>query len=141
MKGRMQKILEITDNCQQNDRTASEDYVGVQTFIGITENSLMEVRFTRDDLLEQILSPQNMNKVHKRVVSNKGSGGIDKMQTGELLPWLHLHKETLINSLLNGTYRPNPVRRVEIPKGDGNTRPLGIPSVVDRLVQQSIVPL
>lgn len=138
MKERMQKISAQNDNCPQKSRTASEDYVGVQTFIGITENNLMEVHFTKDALMERILSPGNMNKAYKRVMSNKGSGGIDKMQTGELLPWLHLHKDNLINSLLKGTYRPNPVRRVEIPKGDGKTRPLGIPSVVDRLVQQSI---
>ena len=122
----------------QKSRTASEGYAGVQTYIGITENNLMEVRFTESSLMEQILSPANLNKAYKQVVSNKGSGGVDKMQTEELLPWLHLHKDALTSSLLNGTYRPNPVRRVEIPKGDGKTRLLGIPSVVDRLVQQSI---
>ncbi len=81
MKGRMQKISTERDNCQGNNRTASEDYLVVQTFIGITENNLMEVRFTRDDLLEQILSPSNLNKAYKRVVSNKGSGGMDGMDT------------------------------------------------------------
>lgn len=134
----MQKITTKSDNCPQKNRTVSEDYVGVQTFIGITENNLMEVRFTREDLMEQILSPANLNRAYKQVLSNKGSGGVDEMQVEDLLPWLRLHKETLISSLLNGTYRPNPVLRVEIPKGDGKTRPLGIPSVIDRLVQQSI---
>jgi len=138
MKGRMQKTSTQSDNYPQNNRTASEDYVGVQTFIGITENNLTEVRFNRENLMEQILSPSNLNRAYKQVVSNKGSGGIDKMQTKDLLPWLHDHKDALINSLSKGTYRPNPVRRVEIPKGDGKTRPLGIPSVVDRLVQQSV---
>ena len=134
----MQKISTLSDNWPQKNRTVSDNYAGVQTFIGITENNLMEVHFRRDDLLEQILSPTNLNKAYKQVLSNKGSGGVDKMQIGELLSWLHHHKESLLNSLLNGRYRPNPVRRVEIPKGDGTTRSLGIPSVVDRLVQQSI---
>jgi len=138
MKGRKQKISTKRDSYPQNNRTASDGYVGAQTYIGITENNLTEVLFTGDDLLEQILSPSNMNKAYKRVLSNKGSGGVDRMQTEELLPWLHHHKESLLNSLYAGRYRPNPVRRVEIPKGKGQTRPLGIPTVVDRLVQQSI---
>ena len=134
----MQKISTESDNCSQKNRTASEDYVGVQTFIGITENHLMEVHFTRDDLLERIFSSGNMNTAYKRVVSNKGSEGIDKMQTEDLLSWLYLHKESLLNNLMTGKYRPNPVKRVEIPKEGGKSRPLGIPTVVDRLVQQSI---
>lgn len=138
MKGRMQKISTQSDNCPLKDRTASESYAGVQTFMGITENNLMEVRFCGDDLMERIVSPSNLNRAYKQVVSNRGSGGVDRMQTGDLLPWLRYHKESLLNSLLDGSYRPNPVRRVEIPKGNGQTRPLGIPTVVDRLVQQSI---
>ncbi|HOS71955.1 MAG TPA: group II intron reverse transcriptase/maturase [Bacteroidales bacterium] len=138
MKGRMQKISTPSDNCPRKDRTASESYAGVQTFIGITENNLIEVRFGGDDLLERIVSPTNLNRAYKQVMSNRGSGGVDRMRTEELLPWLHRHKESLINSLMDGTYRPCPVLRVEIPKGNGQTRPLGIPTVVDRLVQQSI---
>lgn len=109
----------------------------MQTFIGITEHHLTEVHFTRDDLLEQILSPTNLNQAYKRVVSNNGSGGVDDMSTGELLPWLIINKEELLSSLKSGKYRPNPVRRV-IPKDGGKKLPLGIPTVVDRLVQQSI---
>ncbi len=134
----MQKISTQSDNCPRNDRTASDSYAGVQTFMGITENNLMEVCFGGDDLMERIVSPSNLNRAYKRVMSNRGSGGVDRMQTGELLPWLHRHKESLLNSLLEGTYRPCPVRRVDIPKGNGQTRALGIPTVVDRLVQQSI---
>jgi len=69
---------------------------------------------------------------------NKGCGGIDKMSCEQLLPWILANKETLIRSLFNGTYRPNPVRRVEILKDNGEMRLLGIPTVVDRLVQQAI---
>lgn len=134
----MQKISTQSDNCPQNNRTESEGYVGVQTFIGMTENHLTEVHFTRDDLLERILSPPNMNIAYKRVVSNGGKGGIDKMEVTHLLPYLRLHKESLMVSLQTGRYHPNPVRRVEIPKENGKTRLLGIPTVVDRLIQQSI---
>lgn len=134
----MQKISAQNDNCLEKNRTASEGYQGVQTFIGIIENNLTEVRFTKDDLLEQILSPTNMNKAYKQVLSNNGSCGIDRMSTTELLSWLQLHKEELITSIEQGRYKPNPVRRVEIPKEGGKKRPLGIPTVVDRLIQQSI---
>ena len=79
-----------------------------------------------------------MNTAYKRVVSNAGSGGIDGMEVKELLPYLRSYKDELVKSLVGGKYRPNPVRRVEIPKDNGSKRPLGIPTVVDRLVQQSI---
>ena len=138
MKVRMQKISTQSDNLPQNDRTESDSYAGVQTFMGITENHLMEVQFTKEDLLERILSPSNMNLAYKRIVSNGGSGGVDHMETEELLAYLKLHKDDLVSSLLSGHYRPNPVLRVEIPKGDGKKRCLGIPTVVDRLIQQSI---
>lgn len=98
----------------------------------------MEVPFDREHLLEVILSPDNLNKAYKAVVRNKGCGGVDKMSCEELLPWLHSNKDELICSLLDGSYRPNPVRRVEIPKDNGKMRQLGIPTVVDRLVQQAI---
>lgn len=132
----MQKISRESDSCQGKNRTASDGYLGVQTFIGITENNLTEVRFTEGGLLEQILSPSNMNKAYKRVVSNKGSGGIDGMDTTDLLAWLHGHKGELLHAIGTGKYKPNPVRRVEIPKDGGKKRLLGIPTVVDRFVQQ-----
>ena len=69
---------------------------------------------------------------------NKGCGGIDKMSCEQLLPWLLTNKDELICSLMYGSYRPNPVERVEIPKDNGKKRLLGIPTVVDRLVQQAI---
>ncbi|MBM6947014.1 group II intron reverse transcriptase/maturase, partial [Bacteroides gallinaceum] len=65
-------------------------------------------------------------------------GGIDKMSCEQLFSWLSANKDSLILSLMDGSYRPNPVRRVEIPKDNGNMRLLGIPTVVDRLVQQAI---
>ena len=113
-------------------------YDGVQTYIGITDNTLTEVNFTQGQLLEHILSPSNLNAAYRQVVSNKGAGGIDGMDTSDLLSWLSVHKDALITSLFEGTYRPNPVCRVEIPKDNGKTRLWGIPTVVDRLIQQAI---
>lgn len=136
MKERMQKTLE--NGCLRKDSSENEDYVGVQTFMGITENHLMEVHFTKDDLLERIFSSSNLNLAYKQVRANGGSGGVDKMETEDLLPYLKAHKDFLIDSIMDGSYHPNPVRRVEIPKDNGKTRQLGIPTVVDRLIQQAI---
>ena len=72
------------------------------------------------------------------MIGNKGCGGIDKMSCEQLFSWLSANKDALILSLMDGSYRPNPVRRVEILKDNGNMRLLGIPTVVDRLVQQAI---
>ena len=138
MKVRMQKTSAQANDCPQRDRTASEWYAGVQTFMWMTEDNIVEVPFDKEHLLEIILSPLNLNKLYKAVVRNSGSGGIDKMSCEELLPWLKANKDELISSLQCGTYRPNPVRRVEIPKDNGKKRLLGIPTVVDRLVQQAI---
>ena len=89
-------------------------------------------------LLEEILSTENINRAYKQVKRNKGAGGIDGMQVDELLPFLKEHKDELLKSLRDGKYRPKPVRRVEIPKENGKTRKLGIPTVVDRFIQQAI---
>ncbi len=89
-------------------------------------------------LLEKILHRDNMNEAFKRVVKNKGSHGIDGLTTDELLSYLKENGANLRQSLLDGKYSPLPVRRVEIPKDNGKKRQLGIPTVVDRVVQQSI---
>ena len=82
---------------------------------------------------------ENLNKAYKQVKSNKGSGGIDGMQVDELLPYLRENQKTLIQEIRDGKYRPNPVRRVEIPKETkGEFRKLGVPTVVDRVIQQAI---
>lgn len=137
MKEREQKT-NVELDCRQMVRTESEEYGGVQTFMWIEDGSLVEVQPTDSNLLELILSPSNLNRAYRQVVSNGGAGGIDKMETSELLPYLKLHKEELLSELKNGRYKPNPVRRVEIPKDNGKMRQLGIPTVVDRLVQQAV---
>jgi group II intron reverse transcriptase/maturase len=91
-----------------------------------------------NNLLERILHRDNMNAAYKRVKSNKGSHGVDGMKVDELLSYLKQHGKALIASILEGTYRPKPVRRVEIEKPEGGIRLLGIPTVVDRMVQQAV---
>lgn len=133
----MQKT-EGNNDCCQKGRTESETYGGVQTYMGIEDDNLVEVQLGKEDLLERILSPDNLQKAYKQVVGNKGAGGVDKMGTSELLPYLNLHLGELIEKIRSGKYRPTAVRRVEIPKGNGKKRQLGIPTVVDRFIQQAI---
>ena len=104
----------------------------------MTDGHLEAVIPQRGELMSQILAPSNLNRAFKQVVRNGGSGGVDKMKCGALLPYLLEHKDELVESLLTGKYNPDPVRRVEIPKDKGKKRHLGIPTVVDRLVQQAI---
>jgi group II intron reverse transcriptase/maturase len=89
--------------------------------------------------MEQILHKDNLNKAYKKVKSNKGAGGVDGMSVDELLGFLKNNKEQLIQQIKCGKYKPNPVRRVEIPKETkGEFRKLGVPTVVDRVFQQAI---
>lgn len=90
------------------------------------------------NLLERILARDNMLTAMKRVIANKGSQGIDGMRVDELRPCIIEHWRTIREKLLEGKYCPSPVRRVEIPKADGSKRLLGIPTVLDRLIQQAI---
>ena len=136
MKGRKQKISQ--DTLKVADRLETERILEGQTYIGITENNFTNIERANYGLLEMILSPQNLNKAYKQVKSNKGSGGIDGLGVDKLLPYLLEHKESLLQSIAKGTYQPNPVRRVEIPKEGGKKRQLGIPTVVDRVIQQAI---
>ena len=104
----------------------------------MTETDNTNTNKQTERLMEKILSAENLNRAYKQVKRNKGAGGIDGMQVDELLPFLKEHKDELLKSLWDGKYRPKPVRRVEIPKENGKTRKLGIPTVVDRLIQQAI---
>lgn len=90
-------------------------------------------------LMEKICTPENLNRAYKRVKANKGAAGVDGITVDKLRDLIAEHKETLIQSLLSGTYQPQPVRLVEIPKASGGVRQLGIPSVLDRLVQQAVL--
>lgn len=92
-----------------------------------------------ENLLEAILDRNNLNKAYLKVKRNGGSAGIDGMTVDEMLPYLKEHREELLGALRNGKYKPKAVRRVEIPKPDGGKRKLGVPTVIDRMIQQAIV--
>ena len=120
-------------SCPQRNSAKHEKYVGVQS-IGNREDE------ERDgaDLLERILSRGNLNRAYKRVRANKGAPGIDGMTIEDALPWLREHWEELLENIRQGKYKSQPVRRKEIPKPDGGVRKLGIPTVIDRIIQQAI---
>ena len=116
-----------------------KEYAEVLDHQKIIEKSGVITDYWTDNLLDLILRKDNLNAAYKKVKSNKGSGGIDGMQVDELLPYLRENQETLIQEIRNGKFKPNPVRRVEIPKETkGEFRMLGVPTVVDRVIQQAI---
>jgi RNA-directed DNA polymerase len=92
-----------------------------------------------DTLMEEILDSENLKKALKRVRANKGSAGMDRMTVDRLPDYLRRHWPEIREQLLEGTYKPQPVLRVEIPKPDGGVRKLGIPVVVDRFLQQAVM--
>lgn len=96
-------------------------------------------RALTSDLMERVCERANLDRAYKRVKANKGAAGVDRLTVHDLYGWLAEHKEELIVSLLDGTYQPQPVRGVQIPKAGGGVRQLGIPTVVDRLVPQAIL--
>ena len=89
-------------------------------------------------LMEKILSKENLEMAIKKVKQNKGAPGVDKMTVHEIEYWFEQYQEELVSKIMNKQYRPMPVKRVYIPKPNGKQRPLGIPTVVDRVIQQAI---
>ena len=117
-----------------------KEYAEVFDYGKITEKSGIITDYWTNNLLDLILRKDNLNKAYKRVKANRGKGGIDGMQVDELLPYLRENQESLIQEIRVGKYKPNPVRRVEIPKETkGEFRKLGVPTVVDRVIQQAII--
>jgi RNA-directed DNA polymerase len=92
-----------------------------------------------DRLMEEILDPENLRKALKRVKANKGSAGVDRITVDQMPDYLKQHWPVIREQLLEGTYKPQPVLRVEIPKPDGGVRKLGIPVAVDRFLQQAVL--
>lgn len=91
------------------------------------------------ELIEKILSEENLQKAIRKVKKNKGAPGVDKMTVQEVEEWFNQYKEELISKILNKQYKPMSVKRVYIPKPNGKQRPLGIPTVVDRVIQQAML--
>ena len=90
-------------------------------------------------LMEEVCERENLKAALRQVKANKGSPGVDGMTVVGIKDYLKQHWPAIREQLLNGTYEPKPVRRVEIPKPDGGVRKLGIPSVLDRLIQQAVM--
>jgi RNA-directed DNA polymerase len=101
--------------------------------------AVTEDRTSPAAVMDEVCDRENLKRALQRVKSNKGSAGVDGMSTAELPGYLKEHWPAIRDQLLRGTYRPQPVRRVEIPKPDGGTRALGIPTVLDRFIQQAVL--
>jgi len=93
---------------------------------------------TTVELIDVITSKENLNRAYKKVVANKGVSGVDGMTVDELGAYIRENKDTIVQSIRNRAYMPKPVRRVYIPKDNGKKRPLGIPTVLDRVIQQAV---
>lgn len=91
------------------------------------------------ELLEEILNPENLNKAYKRVYQNKGASGVDGVTVEEIAEYIKDKKDIILNQIRKRKYKPQPVRRVQIPKENGKKRNLGIPTVMDRIIQQAMV--
>jgi len=128
------------ESCPQKVPVELGGYAGAPDHGKMAENNATNTGNRADGLMERILSRNNLNMAYKRVKSNKGAGGVDRMQVDEVLPYLKQHGDELLQQIREGKYKPNPVRRVEIPKEEqGKVRKLGIPTVVDRVIQQAIM--
>lgn len=122
----------------QEDKLETECIVEVPSNVSGSSHRRNDQNTRQNGLLEEILSNYNMNIAYKRVKANKGSHGVDVMKVDELLTYLIQNGEQIRQSILSGRYNPQAIRRVEIPKDNGKTRKLGIPVVVDRVIQQAI---
>ena len=126
------------EGCLQENRVEPEGNAGALSGSSMPEKETNDGKEYARGLLEEILDQDNMNKAYKRVKSNKGKHGIDGMTVDELLPFLKRNGAQIKQAITEGKYSPKPVRRVEIPKPDGGVRLLGIPTVLDRVIQQAV---
>jgi len=124
-------------SCQQRAAVKPRGYVGAPS--SLPAQVAPSSREGQSDLLERMLERDNLRLAYKRVVQNGGAPGVDGVTVAELQVYLNTHWERVKSELLAGTYKPAPVRRVEIPKPGGGVRLLGIPTVMDRLLQQALL--
>lgn len=126
---------ENRESCLQRDSTECKGYVRAHRSF----NRIWKERDSAEpDILGKILEKDNLNRAYKRVKANKGAPGVDGMTVEEAFQWLKEHNRELTERIRKGHYTPSPVRRVEIPKPDGGIRKLGIPTVIDRIIQQAM---
>ena len=129
-----QLVLAFTEEGRSEAPKASQE--GTES---LTAKCDTERPASHEQLMEEICQRENCRQAYKRVKANKGRPGIDGMSISDLAGYLKQHWPTIRERLLSGTYQPQPVRRVEIPKPDGGVRKLGIPTVLDRLIQQAVM--
>src|SRR6059058_4807721 len=129
-----QLVLAFTEEGRSEAPKASQE--GTES---LTAKCETERPASHEQLMEEVCERENCRQAYKRVKANKGSPGIDGMKVGELSGYLKQHWPSIREQLLRGTYQPRPVRRVEIPKPDGGVRKLGIPTVLDRFIQQAVM--
>ena len=122
----------------QEDRSESPRACEEGTVLPAAD-STTERPTSSDRLMESICDPENLHTAMAKVIANGGAPGIDGMRVKELKKYFERHRARIIGELLAGTYQPQPVQRVEIPKPDGGVRKLGIPTAVDRVIQQAIL--
>ena len=123
------------ESCLQRDSAERKGYVRAHRSF----NRIWKERDSAEpDILGKILNKDNLNRAYKRVKANKGAPGVDGMTIEEAFQWLKEHNHELTERIRKGHYTPSPVRRVEIPKPDGGVRKLGIPTVIDRIIQQAM---
>ena len=126
---------ENKESCSQRDSAERKGYVRAHRSF----NRIWKERDSAElDLLSKILDKDNLNRAYKRVRANKGAPGVDGMAIEAASSWLKEHNHELIAKIWRGKYTPSPVKRVEIPKPDGGIRKLGIPTVIDRIIQQAM---
>jgi RNA-directed DNA polymerase len=133
-KNQLQMVLAFTGEGRSEAPTARRE--GTES---LTAKRACESPAIPGQVMEEVCERENLLRALKRVKSNKGGPGIDGMKVGELPGYLKQHWPAIREQLLSGTYKPQPVRRVEIPKPDGGVRQLGIPTVLDRLIQQAVM--
>ena len=126
---------ENKESCLQRDSAERKGYVRAHRSF----NRIWKERDSAEpDILGKILNKDNLNRAYKRVKANKGAPGVDGMTIEEAFQWLKEHNHELTERIRKGHYTPSPVRRVEIPKPDRGVRKLGIPTVIDRIIQQAM---
>jgi len=133
-KNQLQMLLAFTEEGRSEAPRTPQKGTESLTAKGETERPA-----SQEQLMEEVCERENCWPAYKRVKANKGSPGIEGMRIGDLAGYLKQHWPTIREQLLCGTYQPQPVRRVEIPKPDGGVRKLGIPTVLDRLIQQAMM--